>query len=304
MNKHIQIIAEIGINHNGDLDTACRLIDVARVAGVDAVKFQKRNPELCVPPDQRDLPKQTPWGEMSYMEYRERMEFGKEEFDFIDGYCRERRMAWFASVWDLDSLRFILEYDPPHIKIPSAMLTNHELLRQTAESGVHTYISSGMSTLDEIDDAVGIFASAGCPFTLMHCNSSYPAQNEELNLACMDTFRERYGCAIGYSGHEFGLIPTVIAAARGAVAVERHITLKRTMPGSDHMASVEPTGLIRLVNYIRAIPEVVGDGVKRLYDSELAARDKLRYVHEDSGGSRWDPVHVASGPVRACRASD
>ena len=292
--KRTTVIAEIGINHNGDLELARRLIDVAKVAGVDAVKFQKRNPELCVSPEQQDVLRITPWGEMTYLEYRKRIEFDREQFDEVNRYCAQQNMPWFLSVWDLDSLRFALSYDPAHIKIPSAMLTFHELLRQTASTGVHTYMSTGMSTLDELDTAMEIFDRAGCPISLLHCNSSYPAQNAELNLACMETYRERYGCPVGYSGHEFGLIPTVIAAAIGADVVERHITLRRTMVGSDHMASVEPVGLIKLVNYIRTIGEVVGDGVKRVYDSEIPARDKLRFFHEDSDRHGRHDLHVAS----------
>jgi N-acetylneuraminate synthase len=288
------VIAEIGINHDGNLDLARKLIDVARVAGADAVKFQKRNPDTCVPPDQARQRRQTPWGEMSYLEYRWRMEFGRAEYDAIDAYCRERGIEWFASPWDLDSLEFLLRYEPRHLKIPSAMLTHQALLAAVARTGVPTFVSTGMSTIAEIDRAVGVFDDAGCPFTLMHCNSSYPAQNHELNLACMETYRRRYGCPVGYSGHEFGLIPTVVAVALGAVAVERHVTLRRTMPGSDHMASVEPIGLIKLVNYVRTISEIMGDGIKRVHDSELPALQKLRWTgHEDRRGSRRDAVQLA-----------
>ena len=300
MSDRTLVIAEIGINHNGDLGIAKRLIDAAAVAGADAVKFQKRSPELCVPPDQRGRLRDTPWGEMTYLAYRHRIEFGATEYDEIDRHCRDAGIEWFASVWDLESLAFVLGYTPRKLKIPSAMLTHRELLRAAAETGVHCYISTGMSTLEEVDAAVAIFRDAGCPFTLMHCNSSYPASNAELNLRCMDTLRRRYGCEVGYSGHEFGLIPTVAAVALGAAVVERHITLRRSLYGSDQKASVEPVGLIKLVNFIRTVEEARGDGIKRVYDSELAAREKLRWVEE--GRPRRRPARPAAAGAQIGRA--
>lgn len=270
------VIAEIGINHNGDLDIAKKLIDGAALAGADAVKFQKRVPELCVPDDQKDKPRETPWGTMTYLEYKERIEFGRAEYDEIDAHCRARGIEWFASAWDLDSLAFLQSYDLKYDKICSAMLTNTELLEAVAAQGRYTYISTGMSTLDEVDAAVDVFRRHACPICVMHCNSSYPAQTDELNLNVLRTLRQRYGVDIGYSGHEFGLTPSYIAVALGAVAVERHITLNRTMWGTDQMASVEVPAFFKLVRQIRSIEEMMGDGAKVVTDSEVPIRAKLR----------------------------
>ncbi len=274
----VTIIAEIGINHNGDIDMAKKLIDVAKVAGVDIVKFQKRNPDKCVPDAQKKERRMTPWGEMSYLEYKHRIEFGKEDYDVIHAYCQERGIEWTASIWDRDSLDFIMGYQPKSLKIPSALLTDLDLLHHVAETNILTYISTGMSVLAEIDQAVAVFKAKKCPYMMMHCNSSYPAQNSELNISCINTLREKYQCPIGYSGHEFGLIPSVLAVMCGAEAIERHITLKRTMWGTDHMASIEPVGLMKLVGYIRSIPESIGDGVKRIYPSEECIKQKLRRI--------------------------
>jgi len=246
-------------------------------AGLSAVKFQKRNPDVCVPHAQRDVMRDTPWGRMTYIEYRRRIEFGQPQYDEIDAYCRERGIDWYLSVWDHDSLVFALQYEPRHLKVPSALLTHVSLLRAIAAEGLHTFLGAGMSTLEDIDRAVDVFRRADCPFTIMHSVSSYPARNEELNLRCIAMLRERYGCPVGYSGHEFGLLPSVIAVILGATAVERHITLNRSLPGSDHLASVEPVGLMKLSAYIRTARTVLGDGVKRVYDSELPAMKKLRY---------------------------
>ena len=270
------IIAEIGINHNGSLDTAKRLIDIAALSGCDAVKFQKRNPDVCVPEHQKNVPRETPWGTMSYLEYKYKVEFGKEEYDQIDEYCKTKNIAWSASPWDMDSLSFLEQYDIPFIKVPSAMLTNEELMRGCAKSGKKVIFSTGMSTLEEIDQAVGWMREEDCEFALLHCNSTYPAPLEELNLQCIKTLKDRYNCEVGYSGHEFRLGTTVSSVYLGATIVERHITLDRTMWGSDHLASLEPQGLIKLVKGIRELEVALGDGVKRLYDGELPARKKLR----------------------------
>ena len=277
MSESVYITAEIGINHNGELELAKKLIDVAVVAGVSAVKFQKRNPEVCVPECQKSVMRQTPWGDMTYLEYRHRIEFQKNEYDEIERYCEERGIQWYTSIWDEDSLEFILRYDPVHLKIPSAVLTHSPLLEAVADTQIHTFIGTGMSTIEEIDRAVQIFKSKSCPFTLMHSNSSYPAKNEELNLTCIPEYKKRYNCPVGYSGHEFGLLPTVLAVVLGASSVERHITMNRSMVGSDHLASVEPIGLMKLVSYIRTAQTVMGDGVKKVYESELSAMKKLRY---------------------------
>ncbi len=270
------IIAEIGINHNGSMETAKKLIDIAAVAGCDAVKFQKRNPDVCVPDHQKDIPRDTPWGTMSYIDYKYRMEFGQEEYDEIDLYCKSKGIEWSASPWDMDSLDFLLQYDIPFLKIPSAMITNEELMRASAKSGKEIIFSTGMSTLEETDQAVEWMRQENADFSILHCNSTYPAPLEDLNLKCIETLRERYGCEVGYSGHEFRLGTTVASVYLGATIIERHITLDRTMWGSDHLASVEPQGLIKLVKGIRELEIALGDGPKRITDGELPVRKKLR----------------------------
>ena len=276
MNK-TYIIAEIGINHNGDLDVAKKLIDIASVAGCDAVKFQKRNPDVCVPEHQKPLMRDTPWGCMTYLEYKHRVEFGLEEYQEIDRYCKERGIAWSASPWDMDSLEFILKFDIPFIKIPSAMLTNEDLMKGSASSGKKVILSTGMSTTEEIDDAVQWMIDEGCyDYALLHCNSTYPAPIDNLNLKCIQTLQERYGCEVGYSGHEFRLGTTVASIYLGATIIERHITLDRTMWGTDQLSSVEPQGLIKLVKGVRELEMALGDGQKRVMASELPIRRKLR----------------------------
>lgn len=270
------IIAEIGINHNGSLEVAKKLIDIAAVAGCDAVKFQKRNPDVCVPDHQKDIPRDTPWGIMSYIDYKHRMEFGQEEYDEIDRYCKEKGIEWSASPWDMDSLEFLLQYDIPFLKIPSAMITNEQLMRESARSGKEVIFSTGMSNLDEVDQAVEWMREEDADFSLLHCNSTYPAPLEDLNLKCIQTLKQRYNCEVGYSGHEFRLGTTVASVYLGATIIERHITLDRTMWGSDHLASVEPQGLIKLVKGIRELEIALGDGHKRVTDGELPVRKKLR----------------------------
>lgn len=269
-------IAEIGINHNGSLDLALQLIDGAADAGADAVKFQKRNPDVCVPEHQKEVIRETPWGTMTYLEYKYRMEFGAEEFDVIDAHCRDRGIAWFASAWDLESQLFLRRYPLKYNKIASALLTHTELLEAVAMEGKYTFISTGMSTLQEIDAAVAVFRRYRCPFSLMHCNSSYPAKSEDLNLRVIQTLRDRYDCDVGYSGHEFGLTPSYVAVAMGATSVERHITLDRSMWGSDQEASVEIPAFAKLVRQIRSVETMLGDGVKRITDAEIPIRKKLR----------------------------
>ena len=270
------IVAEIGINHNGDLERAKRLIDAALLAGVDGVKFQKRTPELCVPPEQRDIMRETPWGYISYLDYRHRIEFGQEEYQQIDAYCKERGVIWFASVWDEPSAEFIAGFDPACIKIPSAGLTDHDLLRSARSYGVPLVLSTGMSTMEEIRKAVDV---AGVEDLLLaHATSTYPCDPDELNLRMIGTLRSEFPCPIGYSGHEVGLVPTVAAVTLGACAVERHITLDRADWGSDQAASVEPHGFATLVKYIRVTEAAQGDGVKRVYESEQPSLEKLRRV--------------------------
>ena len=270
------IIAEIGINHNGSLDIAKRLIDIAAVAGCDAVKFQKRNPDVCVPEHQKHTMRDTPWGRMTYLQYKYRVEFGQAEYDEIDAYCRDKGIAWSASPWDMDSLKFLSQYDLPFIKMPSAMITNEELMRGCARTGKKVIFSAGMSTLEETDQAVEWMREEGAEFALLHCNSTYPAPIEDLNLRCIQTLRERYDCEVGYSGHEFRLGTTVASVYLGATILERHITLDRTMWGSDHLASVEPQGLIKLVKGVRELETALGDGVKVVTEGELPVRKKLR----------------------------
>lgn len=271
------IVAEIGINHNGDLDLAKQLIDVAVDAEVDAVKFQKRTPELCVPPEQQGKMRDTPWGYITYLEYRHKVEFGQDEYSEIDAYCKERGIDWFASVWDQPSVDFMEQFDPVAIKIPSASLTDHDLLRHTRSKGRPMIVSTGMSTMEQIEEAMEVLGEE--QLVLCHSTSTYPCEPEELNLNVVGTLRERFSCPIGYSGHEVGLVPSAIAVALGACMVERHITLDRAMWGSDQAASVEPGGFRKLVKYIRVTEVSLGDGVKKVYDSELPARDKLRRVH-------------------------
>jgi N-acetylneuraminate synthase len=270
------IVAEVGINHNGDLEIAKKLVDAAVHAQVDAVKFQKRTPELCVPAQQRDKRRDTPWGYITYLEYRRRMELGEAEYGEIDRYCREQGMPWFASVWDEPSVDFMEVYDPPCYKIPSAALTDHGLLRRLRSMGRPLILSTGMSTMDQIQAAVEVLGTDNLLIT--HATSTYPCEPEELNLRMIPTLRERFPCPIGYSGHEVGLVPSVVAVALGACSVERHITLDRAMWGSDQAASIEPGGFERLVKYIRVTEQALGDGVKRVYDSEQASLSKLRRV--------------------------
>ena len=274
--KRTYIIAEIGINHNGDINTAKRLIDIASLSGCDAVKFQKRNPDVCVPEHQKGIIRETPWGTMTYLEYKYKVEFGKSEYDEIDAYCKEKNINWSASPWDLDSLKFLKQYDLPFIKIPSAMLTNDELVDACARSGKKVILSVGMSTIEEIDNAVGIIKKSTSDFALLHCNSTYPAPVNELNLSAIKTLQERYNCEIGYSGHEFRLGTSVSAVYLGASIIERHITLDRTMWGTDHMSSIEPQGLIKLVKGIRELEQAYGDGVIKVTDSQMPIRNKLR----------------------------
>ena len=263
------VIAEIGLNHNGDIDIAKQLIDVAAQAGCEAVKFQKRTPELCVPLDQRKIERDTPWGRMTYMDYRYRVEFGYSEYVAIDAHCRERGV-----LWDIESLHFLAQFEVPFHKIPSAMLTNDALLTACLDTGMPVILSTGMSTLEEIRHAVGVLGENNV--AILHCTSTYPAKPEELNLRMITTLGREFSCPIGYSGHEVGLQTTVAAIALGASIVERHITLDRAMWGSDQAASVEPSGLNRLVRDIRVVEAALGDGVKRVFESEVPIRAKLR----------------------------
>lgn len=268
------IVAEIGVNHNGSVEIAKELIKQAHHAGVDAVKFQKRTPELCVPKDQWEIMRETPWGYISYIEYRRKMEFQHEEYAEIDRYCRELGIPWFASVWDEPSIDFLESFQPICYKVPSASLTDHGLLSSLRKTGRPIILSTGMSRMDQIRDAVALLDIE--KLVIAHATSTYPCDPGELNLRMIETLREEFPCPIGYSGHEVGLITSVVAVALGACMVERHITLDRAMWGSDQAASVEPQGFERLVKYTRVAQQSLGDGVKRVYDSELSSLRRLR----------------------------
>jgi N-acetylneuraminate synthase len=272
---HCYVIAEIGINHNGDLDLAKQLIDMAVAAGCDAVKFQKRTIDLVYPSEVLDAPRESPWG-TTQRDQKEGLEFGRAEFDEINRYCAGRGIDWFASAWDRESLAFVESYDPPHHKISSALIVNEDMLSAVARLRRHTYISTGLSEWSHVDRAVEVFREHECPFTLMHCVGTYPMQDDEANLGAMLALAERYGAPVGFSSHEKGLICSVTAAALGAVALERHITLDRAMYGSDQAASLERRGIELLVRDVRLMPAIMGDGAKRVTEAERPVAEKLR----------------------------
>jgi N-acetylneuraminate synthase len=277
MNNKVFIIAEIGINHNGSMEIAKKLIDASADAGCDAVKFQKRTLDTVYSKEELDRPRESPWGTTNRQQ-KEGLEFGKEEYDEIDQYCKEKGIEWFASAWDVESQHFLRNYNLKYNKVASAMLTHRKLLEAIAEEKRYTFISTGMSTMEQIRSATKIFENAECPYELMHCNSSYPMNPEDANLLMIRTLRREFGKRIGYSGHEVGIIVTCAAAAMGAASVERHITLDRSMYGSDQAASLEIGGLNRLVSYIREIEKSIGDGVKNVTDTEKNIAAKLRKV--------------------------
>lgn len=271
------IAAEIGINHNGSLEITKKMIEGAKHAGCDAVKFQKRTPEICTPKDQWYIERDTPWGRMTYIDYRYKVEFGKEEYLQIDKFCKKLGIIWFASCWDEESVDFIEQFDPPIYKTASASLTDLELLKRHKLLNKPVIISTGMSTMEEIERGIETIGTKN--LLIAHATSSYPSKNEELNLRMIETLRNKYSTVpIGYSGHEVGLAPTWAAVALGACFVERHITLDRAMWGTDQAASVEIGGLDRLVSNIRDIEKSLGDGIKKVYDSELGVLNKLRRI--------------------------
>lgn len=269
------IIAEIGINHNGDLALAKKLIDAAAAAGCDAVKFQKRTVDKVYSKEYLDSPRQSPWGNTQRAQ-KEGLEFGKEEYDEINRYCREKGIAWFASAWDVDSQRFLRQYDCKFNKVASAMLVNDELLEEIAGEGKYTFIATGMSTYAEIDHAVEIFRKHNCPFELMHCNSTYPMPEEDANLKLIRVLADKYHCQVGYSGHEKGIFVSICAVAAGAASIERHITLDKNMYGSDQKASIEPYELCGLVRDVRKTEKIMGTGEKVLTAAEEEVKKKLR----------------------------
>ncbi|MGC1302360.1 MAG: N-acetylneuraminate synthase family protein [Caulobacteraceae bacterium] len=270
------VIAEIGINHNGDLELAKQLISAAHDAGCDAVKFQKRTIEVVYSPEVLDQPRVSPWGS-TQREQKSGLEFGEAEYAEIDRYCRELGLEWFASAWDVPSLDFLDRYELRYNKVASAMLTNRAFVEAVAARRKLTFVSTGMSSLDDVDAAMAIFSEQACPVILMHTVSTYPTAEDELNLATIETLRQRYGSPVGYSGHEASIEPSVIAAMLGAVAVERHITLDRTMYGSDQSASLEPGELKQLVRQLRALPAMLGGGEKSITEGEATVAKKLRY---------------------------
>jgi len=273
----IFVIAEVGINHNGDLGIVKKLIDGAVLAGCDAVKFQKRTIDLVYSEDELDKQRESPWGTTN-REQKQGLEFNKKQYDVIDSYCKEKDIEWLASAWDMESQLFLRQYNLKYNKVASAMLTDRSLLKMIAEERRHTFISTGMSTISQIEKAVDIFKKADCPYELMHCNSTYPTPLEDENLKVIQTLKDHFGCDVGYSGHESGIVVSVAAAALGVSSIERHITLDRTMYGSDQAASLELPGLVKLVRNVRAIEKAMGDGVKKVTDLERPIAKKLRKI--------------------------
>jgi len=273
----IFVIAEVGINHNGDLGIVKKLIDGAVLAGCDAVKFQKRTIDLVYSKEELDKSRESPWGTTN-REQKQGLEFNKKQYDVIDSYCKEKGIEWLASAWDLESQIFLRQYNLNYNKVASAMLTNKKLLEMIAEEGKHTFISTGMSTISQIEKAVEVFEKSKCPYELMHCNSTYPTPVEDENLRVINTLRNYFGCEVGYSGHEPGIVITVATAALGVSSIERHITLDRAMYGSDQSASLELPGLVKLVRNVRAIEKAMGDGVKKVSYMEKTISKKLRKI--------------------------
>ena len=271
----IFLIAEIGINHNGDMELCKKLIDVAVSTGCDAVKFQKRDLNEVYTKEYLESPRESPWGN-TQLAQKQGLEFNYDQYLEIQSYCESKKINWFASAWDTNSQLFLRRFDCKYNKIASAMLINEDLLRLVAEEKKHTFISTGMSTYEDIDKAVSIFQEVGCPFELMHTVSTYPMQDEDANLLTIRTLKDRYKCSVGYSGHETGLAISYAAAALGITSLERHITLDRAMYGSDQSASIEPSGLAQLVGGIRKIEKAMGDGEKRVISEEIAIARKLR----------------------------
>ncbi len=274
--KKTYLIGEIGINHNGDMQIAKKLIDAVFACNWDCAKFQKRNPDICVPEHQKNKMRETPWGNIKYIDYKYKVEFGQNEYDYINKYCQEKPIDWTASVWDYDSLDFLMQYDLPFLKIPSAMISDTKLVEECAKSGVAICISSGMSSLEEVDKAVNSVMKFTDNFVLMHTNSSYPTPPEELNLSLIPFYKERYNCTVGYSGHEEKLEPTVIAVTLGAKVIERHITLSHNLWGTDQKSSVEVVGMDILRKRIENVDLVIGTPIKEVTKSEIPIRKKLR----------------------------
>ncbi|MBI88603.1 MAG: N-acetylneuraminate synthase [Candidatus Marinimicrobia bacterium] len=270
------LIAEIGINHNGNMDIAKKLIDATNACGWHCAKFQKRNPDVCVPDHQKRIERDTPWGKMTYLDYKHKIEFEKNEFDIINKYCIDKSLDWTASVWDLDSLEFLRDYEIPFIKIPSAHITNNELMIEVSKSGIPIIISTGMSDWKIIDEAVNTIKKHTSDFAILHCNSTYPAPHNELNMRVIPLMKERYDCVIGYSGHEYDLEPTILSVAMGASIVERHITLDHNMWGTDQKSSLEVNGMALLQKRLKDVNLILGSEKKVITESEKPIMKKLR----------------------------
>ena len=274
--NNLFVIAEIGINHNGDINIAKELIDIAKSAGCDAVKFQKRTLNVVYTKEYLNSHRDSPWG-TTQREQKEGLEFDKSEYNEIDAYCKKVGIEWLASAWDVESQIFLRSYNLKYNKVASAMLTHLPLLEEIAKEGKYTFISTGMSSFEQIDQALDIFKKHGCDYTLLHCVSTYPCRDEDCNLRVISNLRNRYGCPVGYSGHEAGILPSIIAVALGVSTLERHITLDKTMYGSDQSVSLDKQEMTQLVNEVKLVESILGDGTKRIIESELKTEKSLRY---------------------------
>ncbi len=271
------IIAEIGINHNGELGLAKKLIDMAKRAGCDAVKFQKRTIDIVYSKNELEKYRESPWGN-TQRQQKEGLEFSKLEYDEINKYCQDQNINWFASAWDVESIKFLDFFKLKYQKVASAMITNLKFLNELSKRGAHTFISTGMSNTNIIDEAVNVFKNNNCSYELMHSVSTYPCPEDQLNLNLISFLKKRYNCKVGYSGHEPSVSPSIVAVCLGAESLERHITLDRTMYGSDQPASLEEKGLVELINMVRKIPKVIGSSKeKKILDCEVEVAKKLRY---------------------------
>ena len=275
--KKPYIIGEIGINHNGSIKIAKELIELAKKCNFDAVKFQKRTPDVSTPDYEKNKMRETPWGEMSYLNYKKKIEFNYNDYKEINKFCKSIKIDWLVSCWDIESFEVMKKFNFKYHKVASAMITNIPLLEKIAKSKVHTLISTGMSTLRNIDNAVKIFKKFKCNFTLLHCVSTYPAKDKDLNLKCITNLKKRYKCRVGYSGHENSVSPSLVAYMLGAEVIERHITLDRSMWGTDQASSLSETGMKNLTDVILKIPNIIGNGRKKILKEEIPISKKLRY---------------------------
>ena len=273
----VTIIAEIGINHNGDIEKAFKLIDLAKKYKFDAVKFQKRNPNISTPKYQKSEMRDTPWGYISYLDYKKKIELSYKDYVKINNYCKKKKILWLASAWDIESQNFLKKFNLKYNKVASAMVTNLKLLNIIAKEKKHTFISTGMSSLQEIKFAIKIFKKNKCKFTILHCISSYPSKEEDLNLLCIPNFKKMFKCDVGYSGHETTVSPSIIASLLGATVIERHITLDRSMWGSDQAASLSEDGIKLLTSVVKKIPMLLGNGKKKFSFQEKKLLRRFKY---------------------------